>query len=90
MNTTKTRHVAATVATATAVAAALTVPSQPDHHDRQRTHKPTPSPDRPQTVSEASTSCRDHRHRRGDAHRKSLLAQYYIDHALEFYQRDAR
>ena len=86
MNTTSTRRTAATLATATAFAAALTITSA---------IAPTAaSAHRPDPLSGPATQC-------GGtiasfdialevAHRKSCAAQYYVDHALELYQRAAQ
>ena len=86
MNTTSTRRTAATLGTATAFAAALTITSA---------IAPTAaSAHRPDPLSGPTTQC-------GGtvasfdialevAHRKACAAQYYVDHALELYQRAAQ
>ena len=89
MNTTNTRHIAATVATTTAVAAALTIvsasaPTVASAHQAA----PLPGPATSCVGSDGSAGTLDIPLE--IAHRKSLWSQYYIDHALELYQRDAR
>ncbi len=86
MNTTSTRHTAATLATATAVAAALTTMSAiaPTTAGARRAD-PSSGP-ATHGVGSAGTF---------DialfvAHRKAQAAQYYVDHALELYQQAAR
>ena len=87
MNTTSTRRTAATLATATAFAAALTITSAIASPTAASAHRPDP-------LSGPATHC-------GGtvasfdialevAHRKACAAQYYVDHALELYQRAAQ
>ena len=89
INTIDTRHTAATLATATAVAAALTTVSA-IAPTAAGAHRPDPFPG-PATHSVASVGST------GTfdialfvAHRKARMAQYYVDHALELYQQAAR
>ena len=89
MKTTGTRHTAITLATATAVAAALTIMS---------VGAPTAaSANLPDPFAGTATQCGEDVGSTGTvdgaldiAHRKAQMAQYYIDHALELHRPAAR
>ena len=89
MNTTNTRRTAATLATTTAVAVALTTMSA-IAPTTASAHHADPFPGTATHGARSVGSAETLDIALEIAHRKSQLAQYYIDHALELYQRDAR
>ncbi|RYP83266.1 hypothetical protein EKO23_19590 [Nocardioides guangzhouensis] len=79
MNTTNTRHTTAILATATAVAAALTVTAPTAASAKRPDSVAGPATQR--VVSARVLDIDEH-----VAYRRALMAQYYVDHARELQQ----
>jgi hypothetical protein len=86
MNTTNTRHTAATLAAAAVVAVALPIVSvvaPPSASAHRADPFAGPATHRVSSAGTVDVAL-------GIAYRKAQAAQYYVDHALELYQRAAR